>query len=55
MKSQMWKHTPVLPVLERLRQEDCEFEANLDCIGKLFLKNSTNQTKIYEKMPWSKI
>lgn len=27
--SQVWSHTPVIPTLRRLRQEDHEFEASL--------------------------
>jgi hypothetical protein len=26
--SQAWWYTPVIPVLKRLKQEDCQFEAN---------------------------
>jgi hypothetical protein len=29
---------PVIPALGRLRQEDSEFKASLDCIEKLFPK-----------------
>jgi hypothetical protein len=30
---QVWC-TPVIPALGRLRQEDCEFEASLDCMAR---------------------
>jgi hypothetical protein len=29
-----WWHTPVIPALRRLRQEDCEFEASLGFLGR---------------------
>jgi hypothetical protein len=32
--SQAWCHTPIIPELGRLRQEDCEFEARLVYRGK---------------------
>ena len=28
----IWCHTPVIPELRKLRQEDCESETSLDCI-----------------------
>jgi hypothetical protein len=31
--SWVWWHTPVIPTFRRLRQEDCEFEVNLDYTG----------------------
>jgi hypothetical protein len=29
LSNRMWRCTPVIPALERLRKEDCEFEINL--------------------------
>jgi hypothetical protein len=36
---------PVIPALERLRQEDCEFKANLDYIVRPYLNTSLHQKK----------
>jgi hypothetical protein len=39
----MWWFTPVIPALGRLRQEDIEFQASLDCIARLCLKQQQKQ------------
>jgi hypothetical protein len=48
----MWWHTYVIPVLERLWQEDCEFEDNLRYIAclrpvevKMFARSHLNGKK----------
>lgn len=48
INSQMWWHTPVVLVLERLGQEDSyEFEVSLDCIvnSKPEILSQQNKTK----------
>jgi hypothetical protein len=37
--SWVWWHTPLIPALRRLRQEDREYEASLCCILRFCLKN----------------
>lgn len=39
---------PIIPALRRMRQEDCEFEANLDYMVRLF------QTKKEKPAPLEK-
>jgi hypothetical protein len=34
---------PIIPVLWKLRQEDCEFTATLSYIARLCLKQQTNK------------
>jgi hypothetical protein len=38
----VWWNTPVIPVLRKLRQEDCEFQASLGYIVKTLLKNENS-------------
>jgi hypothetical protein len=38
-KSRVWAHTPVIPALGRLRQEDWKFQVSLGYIARLNLKN----------------
>jgi hypothetical protein len=56
LKSWAWCHTHVISTLQRLRQEDCEFKANLGNTGSfrltlgyivriLFQKQSRTKTK----------
>ena len=42
---------PIISALKRLRQENDEFEANLDPIIKSRLQNEINLTKIEKAMP----
>jgi hypothetical protein len=42
----VWWHTPVILALRRLRQGDCEFEASLGSIGRLYLKKKKKITNI---------
>jgi hypothetical protein len=37
--SQAWWHVPIIPAIGRLRQKDCEFEANLGSTARPCLKN----------------
>lgn len=40
----LW-HTPAIPALSELMQEDCDFKSNPDHMGKVYFKNK-NETKI---------
>lgn len=37
-----WWHTPIIPELWKLRQEDCEFEASLDYIAESCINKQAN-------------
>jgi hypothetical protein len=37
LKGQAWWFIPVIPALQRLEQEDHQFQTRLNCIVKLFL------------------
>lgn len=39
----VWWHTPLIPALGRMRQEDCKFEVSPSDTGKLFKSMSTNE------------
>jgi hypothetical protein len=41
---------PVIPALKRLRQEDCEFQANLDCTVKPYLKKTKQKAYLGESI-----
>jgi hypothetical protein len=45
----VWRCSPVIQVLRRLRQEDCEFEASLSYIGRLFHKQINKQANYQKK------
>jgi hypothetical protein len=46
----VWWYTPVIPALRKLRQEDCEFEASLDCTVRCVSKKTkTYQTEIEKR------
>jgi hypothetical protein len=47
-KNIKWR-TPVITVLGRLRQEDCEFEASLGYIVRPCFKKTKNRNKIKVK------
>jgi hypothetical protein len=41
--NQAWWNTSLIPALERPRQEDCEFEANMGSERDLISKQTTNK------------
>jgi hypothetical protein len=41
----MWQYMPVIPVLRRLRLEDCEFQENLGYITRTYLKKKKKSPK----------
>jgi hypothetical protein len=49
ISSWAWWCTPVFPVLGRLRQEDCEFQASLGYTERLSLKKKKKKRKEKEK------
>jgi hypothetical protein len=48
-----WWHTHVILALRRLRQEDCEFQANLSCRARPWVKKISKETNKKAFVPYS--
>jgi hypothetical protein len=49
MEGLPWRFMSVIPALRRLRQEDLEFQASLNYIGRSYLKKTNQPNKNSKK------